>query len=117
MLVVGEAASGKSTFARLFLMQCIQQQAASQLVPFLITTIDLVRIIKQNRTLPLPLPLPLTLPLTPTPTQVRIIKQNALGADYLDGYLRCIYGPNSRRYLFLKQAMMERLGLGLGIGS
>tara|TARA_B100000795_G_scaffold251343_1_gene220105 strand:- start:2822 stop:3511 length:690 start_codon:yes stop_codon:yes gene_type:complete len=39
---------------------------------------------------------------------VRIIKQNALGADYLDGYLRCIYGPNSRRYLFLKQAMMER---------
>ena len=48
VLVVGEAASGKSTFARLFLMQCIQQQAASQLVPFLITTIDLVRIIKQN---------------------------------------------------------------------
>ena len=49
-------------------------------MPFLITTIDLVR----------------------------VIKQNDLGADYLDGYLRSVYGPNSRRYLFLKQAMLER---------
>ena len=39
---------------------------------------------------------------------MRIIKQNDLGADYLDGYLRSVYGPSSRRYLFLKQAMMER---------
>ena len=80
VLVVGEAASGKSTFARLFLIMCIQQQQQAQLVPFLLTTIDLVRIIKQNN----------------------------LAGDYLDGYLRSVYGPNSRRYLFLKQAMMER---------
>ena len=62
-------------------MRCLQQQAASQLVPFLITTIDLVRIIKQN---------------------------GLSQGDYLDGYLRSVYGPNSRRYLFLKQAMLER---------
>mgnify|MGYP001281780936 CR=1 FL=1 len=34
--------------------------------------------------------------------------QNNLGGDYLDGYLRSVYGPRSRRYLFLRQAMLER---------
>ena len=77
VLVVGEAASGKSTFARLFLITCIEQTGHLQLVPYLLTTIDLVRVIKQN---------------------------NLLG-DYLDGYLRAVYGPSSRRYLFLKQAL------------
>ena len=38
----------------------------------------------------------------------RIIRQNSLTLDYLDGYLRCVYGPRSRRYLYLKQAMLER---------
>ena len=71
VLVIGEAASGKSTFARLFLVMCIQRQQLG-LVPFLIPTIDLVR----------------------------LIKQNDLTADYLDGYLRAVYGPSSRRYLF-----------------
>jgi hypothetical protein len=52
---------------------------AAQLVPFLLTTIDLVR----------------------------IIKQNSLSGDYLDGYLRALYGPSSRRYIFLKQAADE----------
>ena len=80
MLVTGEAASGKSTFARLFIVTCLQQRPELQLVPYLLTTIDLVR----------------------------IIKQNSLGGDYLDGYLRSVYGPRSRRYLFLKQAMLER---------
>ena len=79
VLVIGEAASGKSTFARLFLVMCIQRQQLG-LVPFLIPTIDLVR----------------------------LIKQNDLTADYLDGYLRAVYGPSARRYLFLKQAMLER---------
>ena len=65
---------------RLFMVMCLQQRPELQLVPFLLTTIDLMR----------------------------IIKQNALGGDYLDGYLRSVYGPRSRRYLFLKQAMMER---------
>ena len=54
---------------------CIQRQQLG-LVPFLIPTIDFVR----------------------------LIKQNDLTADYLDGYLRAVYGPSSRRYLFLKQA-------------
>ena len=80
LIVVGDAASGKSTFARLFLVLCIQQRREPQLVPYLLSTIDLVR----------------------------IIKQNSLGGDYLDGYLRCVYGPRSRRYLYLKQAMLER---------
>ena len=80
IIVLGDAASGKSTFARLFLVLCIQQRRDPQLVPFLLTTIDLVR----------------------------IIKQNSIGADFLDGYLRSVYGPRSRRYLFLKQAMLER---------
>ena len=31
-----------------------------------------------------------------------------LRGDYIDGYLRSVYGPRSRRYLFLKQAMLER---------
>jgi hypothetical protein len=76
VLVTGEAASGKSTFARLFMVRCLQQRPELLLVPFLLTTIDLMR----------------------------IIKQNSLGGDYLDGYLRSVYGPRSRRYLFLKQA-------------
>lgn len=46
-----------------------------QLVPFLLPTIDLVRTIKQSN----------------------------LSGDYLDGYLRAIYGPSSRRFIFLKQ--------------
>ena len=79
--MIGDAASGKSTFARLFLILCIQQRREPQLVPYLVTTIDLVRIIKQNH----------------------------LGGDYLDGYLRSVYGPRSRRYLFLKQVRTSRL--------
>ena len=79
LVVIGDAASGKSTFARLFLILCIQNRREPQLVPFLLTTIDLVR----------------------------IIKQNSLAGDYLDGYLRSVYGPRSRRYLYLKQAMLE----------
>ena len=67
VLVVGEAASGKSTFARLFLIMCIQQQQQAQLVPFLLTTIDLMR----------------------------IIKQNSLSGDYLDGYLQSVYVPSN----------------------
>jgi hypothetical protein len=47
VLVVGEAASGKSTFAR-FMVKCLHQRPELQLVPFLLTTIDLMRIIKQN---------------------------------------------------------------------
>ena len=78
--MLGDAASGKSTFARLFLVLGILQRREPRLVPFLLTTIDLVR----------------------------IIKQNSLGGDYLDGYLRSVYGPRSRRYLFLKQALLER---------
>jgi len=81
LIVIGDAASGKSTFARLFLILCIQQRREPQLVPYLVTTIDLVRIIKQNH----------------------------LGGDYLDGYLRSVYGPRSRRYLFLKQVRTSRL--------
>jgi hypothetical protein len=80
VLVTGEAASGKSTFARLFMVKCLHQRPELQLVPFLLTTIDLMR----------------------------IIKQNSLAGDYLDGFLRSVYGPRSRRYLFLKQAMLER---------
>jgi hypothetical protein len=80
IIVLGDAASGKSTFARLFLVLGILQRREPRLVPFLLTTIDLVR----------------------------IIKQNSLGGDYLDGYLRSVYGPRSRRYLFLKQALLER---------
>lgn len=80
VMVIGEAASGKSTFARLFLSMCMQQAHGMQLVPFLVTTIDLVRAIKQNN----------------------------LSGDYLDGYLRTLYGPSSRQYVFLKQAMLER---------
>ena len=80
LIVIGDAASGKSTFARLFLIMCIQNRREPQLVPFLLTTIDLVRIVKQNH----------------------------VGGDYLDGYLRSVYGPRSRRYVTLKQAMLER---------
>ena len=46
-----------------------------ELVPFLLSTIDLVR----------------------------AIKQNGLSGDYIDGYLRSVYGPSSR-YVYLKQA-------------
>ena len=80
LLVIGEAASGKSTLARLFLVLCVQQRREPQLVPYLLTTKDLVR----------------------------IMKQRSLGGDYLDGYLRSVYGPRSRRYTFLKQAILER---------
>ena len=76
IVVVGEAASGKSTFARLFLIMCIQQMQRTQFVPYLLTTIDLVR----------------------------IIRQKGLHGDLIDGYLGAVYGTNSRRYLFLKQA-------------
>ena len=71
---------GKSTLARLLLVLAIQQRREVTLVPFLLTTIDLVR----------------------------IVKQNALSGDYIDGYLRALYGPRSRRYALLKQAMLER---------
>ena len=80
IVVVGEAASGKSTFARLFLIMCIQEMQGLQFVPFLLTTIDLVRVIRAKQ----------------------------LHGDLIDGYLRAVYSANSRRYLFLKQAMMER---------
>ena len=33
ILVIGEAASGKSTLARLFLVQCVQQMQGLELVP------------------------------------------------------------------------------------
>ena len=46
--MIGDAASGKSTFARLFLVLCTQQEHTPPLVPFLLTAIDLVRIIKQK---------------------------------------------------------------------
>ena len=78
VLVTGEAASGKSTFARLFIVTCLQQFSELQLVPYLLTTIDLMRIIKQN-----------------------------CSAATTSTATRPVYGPRAR-YLFLKQAMLER---------
>ena len=41
---------------------------------------------------------------------VRVIQQNEIaGGDFIDAYLRSLYGANGQRYLFLKQAISMKL--------